>query len=136
MRNPKGQFIKGSMPIFKFPKGNQLRKGAKLTEEHKKKLYDASFKGGRVKIAGYIYILSPGHPNAGFRNGTRGSGYVAEHRLVMEKVLGRYLKSNELVHHKNGVKDDNRPENLAILFRTTHYGEIECPHCQNKFFIK
>lgn len=53
----------------------------------------------------------PGHPRADQGN------YVFEHVLVMEEMLGRYLVPGENVHHRNGVKDDNRPENLELWTR-------------------
>lgn len=68
--------------------------------------------GGRHERRGYVYIYMPEHPSV------VGKGvhqrYVREHRLVMEKMLGRYLYQWEVVHHKNGVKNDNRPENLEL----------------------
>ncbi len=89
-----------------------------------------NWKGGRiVKAKGYIEILTPGHPN-------NANGYVREHRLVMEKHLGRYLESYEQIHHKNGIKDDNRLENLEIVFKKEHFGRLRCPHCLNEFLIK
>jgi len=69
-----------------------------------------AWNGGQyISGAGYIYVLSPGHPEA-----TLG-GYVMEHRLVMEKSLGRFLTAIEVVHHKNSVRDDNRIENLELF---------------------
>lgn len=69
----------------------------------------SNWKGGVNKHAsGYLKEQRKGHPLAD-RN-----GYVMQHRLVMEEVLGRTLEKHERVHHKNGVRDDNRPENLEL----------------------
>ena len=58
---------------------------------------------------GYRYIFKPDHPNAGKQ------GYVAEHRLVMEKHIGRFLTKKEVVHHKNEIRTDNDINNLELL---------------------
>ena len=73
---------------------------------------NSNWRGGRTRHKrGYILLWAPEHPKTG--NGS----YVFEHVLVMEKILGRYLLPGENVHHLNGVKDDNRPENLELWVR-------------------
>lgn len=71
--------------------------------------------GGRKKSgSGYVAVKDPNSPMA------NASGYVLEHRLVMAKALGRPLRKDEVVHHRNGVKTDNRIENLELLSNAAH----------------
>lgn len=62
-----------------------------------------------MRSTGYLAVLAIGHPAADK------DGYVLEHRLVAEKMIGRYLEKSERVHHIDGVKTNNTPENLVVL---------------------
>lgn len=78
-----------------------------------------SWKGGRKYTSnGYVMIYCLGHPRCQTitekRSKHGAQGYVLEHIVVMEGILQRHLLPFENVHHKNGVRDDNRPENLEL----------------------
>jgi hypothetical protein len=87
-----------------------------------------------VSKGDYNYAVVPKHPHA------NKSGYVLEHRVVMENHLGRLLNPDEIVHHVNGKKKDNRLENLEIMSISEHaryHGSQQgvtmvdfiCPNC-------
>jgi HNH endonuclease len=74
------------------------------------------WKGGvRIDKDGYRYILNKEHPFCDY------AGYVPEHRLVLEKKLGRYLIKGEIAHHINEIVDDNRPENIELKNNTVEH---------------
>ena len=69
-----------------------------------------AWKGGKyLDAAGYVLVF--GLPN---ECGVTKNGYIREHRRVMQEILGRPLFKDETVHHKNGIRADNRPENLEL----------------------
>jgi len=130
-----------------------MRKGTKLSDEHKAKISLSSkgkvpwnkgrkvenagekhhnWKGGRSFDGRYWVIYSPNHHKA-FRNRTY------EHYLVVEKKIGRLLRKGEVVHHLNGDQKDNRPENLVVCatqgVHRSRYHEINRwarKHCKCK----
>jgi hypothetical protein len=95
--------LKTKIHLSKIKKGKNLGKNS------------SNWKGGRhIHTNGYIVIRHMNHPTA-FK-----SGYAYEHRLVLEKKLGRYLKHEEHTHHINGIRTDNRPENLILTNNNDH----------------
>lgn len=89
------------------------RAGVPLEEFRRVGERHPNWKGGRVKMpGGYVGILlSPDDPHISLMNG---AGYALEHRVVMSRALGRIVERHETVHHINGVRDDNRLENLQL----------------------
>jgi len=90
----------------------ELRKGMKLPMSWRIKMRGRkpwNYNGGRMRNQGYILVKCAEHPEADRH------GYVREHRLVMEKHIGRLLTGKEVVHHKNGKRNDNRIENLELF---------------------
>jgi hypothetical protein len=72
------------------------------------------WKGGETLSHGYVYVYAPGHPRATNKN------RVFEHILVWEKAHGYALPESLVVHHLNGIKTDNRPENLIAVTQGEH----------------
>jgi hypothetical protein len=110
-------YQKGNIPWItgKHHSANSIQRMRELNIGEK----NPNWKGGRHKMkGGYIQVCT-------------GNGHSLEHRLVMEKHLGRKLEIWETVHHINGVKDDNRLENLKLLPGIEHNSKIQEVYLEN-----
>ena len=107
--------IKGKSGVYKH-EARSLKTKEKISKTQKEKAPKGEnsllWKGGKtINTDGYILIHKPNHPNKNAGN------YIAKHRLVMEKNLGRYLTKEEQIHHLDGDKTNNNIDNLH-LFKT------------------
>ncbi|MGC4378264.1 HNH endonuclease [Fictibacillus sp. Mic-4] len=102
-------FKKHDIEISRGYKSPRKKKVAKGSEHY-------NWKGGTyIHSCGYIMEYAPEHPAS-----KPAKGYVPQHRLVMERHIGRYLTEDEIVHHKDENKQNNDISNLEILDRSTH----------------
>ena len=81
---------------------------------------NSNWKGGSRILRSDGYIMLTGYNN---RPSTTKRGHIMEHRLTMERHLGRSLKPHESVHHKNGIRNDNRICNLELWTSPQRYGQ-------------
>lgn len=96
-----------------------------------------AWKGGRIKDkCNYIQIYL--HPDNPFYTMAMHGHYVLEHRLIMAKHIGRCLLSQEVVHHINGIRDDNRIENLELFPKSSEHTVLSraCQNCPLKSEIR
>ena len=106
------------------------RKRESLKTKKSEKVLDAELLSNRPRVVGdngYKKIRCPEHPNVD------ASGYVYEHRLVVEEHIGKFLKKGEVVHHRNHNRLDNDIDNLE-LFESATYHKVEhrSPHSKKK----
>ena len=113
---PSGIYIRTSETLAKI-KLNGFKKGHKISNKIRKLISESQtgnknsrWNNGRTKDScGYVYVSNKNHPFCNV------SGYIAEHRLIMEKHIGRFLNPKEVVHHINKHTNDNRIENLMLF---------------------
>ena len=126
-----GKSVQGIATIAKATRGNvysalkwanipirSISEGIKTSYPNRFGPNAGHWKGGRRGAGAnqrYYNIQAPGHPNADV------DGYILEHRLVMEKQLGRYLVKGEIVHHLDGNGHNNDISNLQLTTRKRHF---------------
>jgi len=93
----------------------QYREKIKRLEKRKSLAASPKVEAGDKRTCGGYVVIWDGYK------------WLREHRIIFEQILGRKLLKEEVVHHRNGNKSDNRIENLQLLAHTNH-----CPHIETK----
>ncbi len=112
-------FKKGGEPWNKGTKGKVVH-SEQWRKDHSKKMKGNKFgwMGGKHKDSrGYVWIYCPDHPYAV-------NTYVREHRLIMEKHIGRVLLPTEVVHHIDGNLENNEIQNLMLFTSQAKHNEL------------
>jgi len=114
--------LEGADPLCKLcyayvfhMKEKMLPTDTKSVLDHKK--YHSTRERRFIDKDGYVIIKKENHPNS------KSYGRIREHVYIMSEYLGRSIKDKETVHHKNGIKDDNRIENLELWSHSHPYGQ-------------
>lgn len=106
--------VKGHKQTENWYKSQMLKIGVKKSDDFKMKMRLARKNGVERAHGGYLYELDYYSPSANKK------GQVLQHRLVVERFIGRQLKKTEIVHHINGNRKDNRIENLMVMSQSEH----------------
>lgn len=109
--------MKNRNKLGQFVKGHTINLGKKRSNISRENHYN--WRGGVIIQEGYRYVLKPTHPRAKLKK-----GYVAEHVLIMEKHLGRFLKSEEIVHHVDENRLSNKIKNLRLFRNKSEHNKF------------
>lgn len=111
-----GSFNKGKKrsKVVKENLSRKMKERLKNPENH------PCWKGGRIiREDGYVLIRMSNHPRANPK------GYVLEHIIICEKKYRKEITKNFIVHHLNGIRNDNRPENLIVVPKGEHSNQLQ-----------